>query len=346
MNQRKCRWAMWSLGRIAKRVIKEMKRSNTYEIVAVCSSNLGKAQKFIAENTLSQATAYADIQEVLKRDDIDAVYIASPPWLHVEQACMVMNAGKSCLVEKPMTQSAQEAVKIFDCAKKNHVLCAEGVWSNYFPAMRKAKEWMDDGRIGDVVEVIATFGCPIETFGNSLDNTGHWGNNMSSGGGALSQFGCYTVNLAQFVFNELPEDILGKTERLPRKDGCDVNSFFVFSYKGASQHAMLSCSWKARTQSIARISGTKGEILLGNPFFAPYHATLLTHKNHIWYNDIDEIFDDPYEAEGFEGFKYQFDAVSQYIIEGKTESPDVSFKHSTELAETMERVRKILGHIE
>ncbi len=342
---KKCRWAMWSIGRIAKRVVKEMRQADTYEIVAICSSNLEKAQKFIDENELTEATAYTDINEILKRDDVDIVYVASPPWLHKEQCCQIMNAGKACLVEKPMTQNAQDAIEIFECAKKNNVFCAEGIWTNYFPAMKKAKEWMQEGRIGEVVEVIATFGCPIETFGNSVNNTNHWGNNLSSGGGSLSQFGCYTVNLAQFVYNQLPEKILGITETLPREDGADLNSSFIFSYECASKHAMLSSSWTARTQSVARISGTKGEILIGNPFFAPYHASLYIHKEHIWYNDLEETFDDPYEKEGYEGFKYQFDEVSQYVVSGQKESKEVTYKHSIELAQTMENLRKTLGHI-
>ena len=344
MSQRKCRWAMWSLGRIAKRVIKEMKRADTYEIAAVCSSSLEKARQFIDDIGLAEAAAYTDIRDVLKREDIDVVYVASPPWLHKEQCCRILDAGKACLVEKPMTQNAQDARDIFACAKRNNVFCAEGIWSNYFPAMRKAKEWIREGRIGDVAEVIATFGCPIETFGNSLSNTAHWGNSLSSGGGTLSQFGCYTVNLAQFVFDRMPEKILGVSETLPREDGADLNSSFLFSYDGAGKHAMLSCSWTARTQSVARISGTKGEILIGNPFFCPYHASLYTHQNHLWYNDLEESFDDPYEAEQFEGFKYQFDAVSRYIMEGKTESDDVPFKHSIELAQTMENLRRVLKH--
>lgn len=127
MSQRKVRWAMWSLGKIANRVIKEMKRADTYEIVAICSSNLEKANNFIKNNELTEATAYTDIEEVLKRDDIDILYVASPPWLHKEQCLKIMNAGKGCLVEKPMTQNAQDAIEIFECARKNKVFCAEGV---------------------------------------------------------------------------------------------------------------------------------------------------------------------------------------------------------------------------
>lgn len=52
MSKRKVKWAMWSLGKIANRVIKEMRQADTYEIVAVCSSNYTKAQNFIESNQL------------------------------------------------------------------------------------------------------------------------------------------------------------------------------------------------------------------------------------------------------------------------------------------------------
>lgn len=345
MTKRKARWAMWSLGKIAKRVIKEMKIADSYDIVAICSSDKQKAECFIKDNNLKEATAYTNINEILKRNDIDIVYIASPPWMHKEQACQVMNAGKACLIEKPMTQNAQDAIEIFDCAKKNHVLCAEGVWTNYFPAMQKAKEWIKAGKIGDVVEIISTFGVPINTFGVDVTDSSHWGNNLSQGGGALGQFGCYNVNLAQFVFNKLPDDIQGITQRIARKDGADLNTAVMLSYADGKQHALLSCSWTARTMSVSRISGTTGEIIIGNPFFCPYHVELLTHQNHLWYNDPYERFDDEYEKQGYEGFKYQFDAISKYILSGKTESDEVSFKYSIELATTMERIRKALDMI-
>lgn len=345
MSERKARWAMWSLGSIANRVIVEMREADTYEIAAVCSSKREKAQDFINANGLSEAQAYDDITEVLKREDIDIVYIASPPWLHVEQCCQVMNAGKGVLCEKPMTLNYQDAVAIADCAKKNKVFCAEGIWTNYFPVMKKMREWIKEGRIGDPVEVITTFGFPMVELGANPEDTSHWGNRMSGGGGALSQFGCYNVNLSQYVYGQLPEEIMGKSQILPIEDGSDANTAFVLSYEGGKQHTLVSCSWDARTVSDSRISGKTGEIVIGRPFFAPFKAELFTHKGHFWYNDLDETFTDPYGETGREGFKYQFDTVSRYVVEGKLESEEVPLQYSLDLANTMERIRKTLKMI-
>lgn len=344
MSERKARWAIWSVGNIANRVIVEMREAAEYDVAAVCSSNINKAQKFIEDNGLSEAKAYDDIKEVLKREDIDIVYIASPPWLHVEHCCQVMESGKAVLCEKPMTLNYQDAVDIAYCARKNHVFCAEGIWSNYFPAVKKMREWIGEGRIGNVVEIITTFGFPMCEIGNPSDMS-HWGNKMSSGGGALSQFGCYNVNLSQYVYGQKPEEILGKSQRLPFEDGSDVNTAFILSYDGGARHSMVSCSWDARTVSDSRISGTKGEIVIGRPFFAPFRAELYTHKDHFWYNDLEETFEDPYGATGREGFKYQFDAVSKYVTEGRTEAEEVPLQYSLDLAYTMEQIRKTLKMI-
>ncbi|MCD7790487.1 MAG: Gfo/Idh/MocA family oxidoreductase [Bacteroides thetaiotaomicron] len=343
MLERKARWAMWSLGSIANRVILEMRQSDKLEVAAICSSKMEKAQAFIDKYELKKAVPYDNIDEILKRDDIDIVYIASPPELHKKQCCQCLNAGKAVLCEKPMTLNVQDAIDIFACAKKNHVFAAEGVWTNYFPSMKKAMEWIREGRIGEPVEVITTFGFPVLTELANPDDPPHgWGEKISDGGGSLSQFGCYNVNLAQQVFKDEPENIFGACEREPGEDTIDKNTEFIMTYKNHAKRAMISCSMTSRTMDESIISGTGGHIIIGHPFFSPMYIKYYKSVSSVWYNDFIEEWRDPYEAEGLEGFKYQFDAISQYLMDGKTESCEVSWDYSIKLARTMERIRKTL----
>ena len=76
-----------------------------------------------------------------------------------------------------------------------------------------------------------------------------------------------------------------------------------------------------------------------------YKRQLYTHKDHFWYNDLEETFEDPYGGTGREGFKYQFDAVSKYVTEGRTEAEEVPLQYSLDLAYTMEQIRKTLKMI-
>ncbi len=349
MAKRKAKWAIWSVGNIANRVAVEMAESNKLEVAAVCSSNLEKAMDFIARFGFSGAVAYTDIEEVLKRNDIDIVYVSSPPFMHKEHSCRCLNAGKAVLCEKPLTLNLRDAEEIFACAEMNGVFMAEGVWCNYFPAMKKMREWIDSGRIGEVIEVISTFGFSLDSFGTdeTFDPTdmNYWGARLSTGGGSLAQFGCYCVNAAQFVFGQEPDGIIGVSKRMDFQDGCDQTDVVTLTYQDKKQHAMLSCSIDGRTMSETVVSGTKGNIVIGNPFFAPFSAKLYTSGNSWWYNELEEEFTDHYGARGREGFRYQFDAISGYVLEGRTESPEVSHQYSLQLARTMDRIRKELGLI-
>lgn len=346
MCDRKARWAMWSIGAIANRVIVEMAESDALEVVAVCSSSEEKAKDFIQKNNLP-AKAYTNIDDILKRDDIDVVYIASPPWLHREQCCRCMDAGKAVLCEKPMTLDPEDAIAIFECAKKNHVFMAEGVWTNYFPAMIKAKEWIAEGRIGEPVEVVSTFGFPILTEFADPDGGEppyRWSSKLSNGGGALSEFGVYNINLAQFVFGQAPEAIYGTACRASEDpDAIDINSEFILSYEQGAKRALISCGMTARTITQSVISGTKGTITIGSPFFAPVFAREYHMAGSPFCHDVTEEFRDPYAEKHREGFKFQFEAVSRYVLEGKTESLEVPYEYSINLAKTVKRVREQLG---
>ena len=87
MINRKARWAMWSVGNIARRVVIEMTESDKLDIVAICSTSIEKAQSFIDEFHITNAKPYTNIDDVLSRDDVDVVYISSPALLHKEHSC-------------------------------------------------------------------------------------------------------------------------------------------------------------------------------------------------------------------------------------------------------------------
>jgi dihydrodiol dehydrogenase / D-xylose 1-dehydrogenase (NADP) len=342
---RKARWAMWSVGNIARRVVIEMTESDKLDVVAICSSSIEKGQSFIDEFNITSAKPYNNIDDVLSRDDVDVVYISSPPHVHKEQSCKCLNAGKNVLCEKPLTTNAKDAVEIFECAKKNKKFMVEGIWTNYFPAMKKVKQWINEGKIGEVVEVISTFGLSPSAGGAAMKaaRVPTWGLKISNGGGSFSQLGCYCVNLAQFVYGKRPESIHGFAEKINIPDGADVNTGAVLSYTGGKQHALISSSLKAITMSKSVISGVLGNIEIGNPFFAPFYADLFNNKGNTYRNEITEQFVDPYAEKKREGFKYQFDAVSEYVVEGMTEAPEVPYDYSIQLATTMQAIKETVG---
>jgi predicted dehydrogenase len=92
----------------------------------------------------------ANAAEVIDRTDIDIVVIATPVSTHFDLAKRVLNAGKHCFIEKPMTASAAEAEELVDlAAKKNLTLFVDHTFI-YTGAVRKMKEIVSSGRLGEI----------------------------------------------------------------------------------------------------------------------------------------------------------------------------------------------------
>ena len=96
------------------------------------------------------ASIYSDYKECLKRDDIDAVVIATPAALHYDMAKKALEHGKHVLVEKPLALSSKEGNKLIELAEKNNAILMVGHTFLYNSAVKKLKEYIDDGVLGDV----------------------------------------------------------------------------------------------------------------------------------------------------------------------------------------------------
>jgi predicted dehydrogenase len=91
-----------------------------------------------------------DYQDILKHPKIDAVAISTPVSTHFPLALEALQAGKHVLVEKPMTTTSQEALRLIDEAdRRNLVLMVDHTFV-YTSAVRKIRELIDKGSLGDI----------------------------------------------------------------------------------------------------------------------------------------------------------------------------------------------------
>jgi UDP-N-acetylglucosamine 3-dehydrogenase len=92
-----------------------------------------------------------DAQKVFEDHDIDAVSICTPTVTHAEIALKAIKHGKHVLVEKPMTNTLEEAKKLIETAEKHAVQLAVGFVERFNPAVNEAMNLIDQGKIGDVI---------------------------------------------------------------------------------------------------------------------------------------------------------------------------------------------------
>jgi predicted dehydrogenase len=100
--------------------------------------------------TYPAAKACEDLGEVLSNPEVDAVAIATPVRTHSELAEAALRAGKHVLIEKPMTHSVETAEKLVALAKEKGLVCMVDHVFIYSPAVRKMKEILDSGAIGEL----------------------------------------------------------------------------------------------------------------------------------------------------------------------------------------------------
>jgi predicted dehydrogenase len=334
---RKARWAFINTGgSIVRRVAPELIAAENAELVAVCSRDMQRARAFADEYGIPDA--YGCCGDMLKRDDIDIVYIGLPNFLHADYSVMCMEAGKNVVCEKPMARSAAETKRMIEAAKKNDVFLMEGLWTRFFPAYKKAMEWIGQGAIGRPLLVEADFGVrmPDEEQASKMDDAMAWRMDLFQGGGSISDLGIYCVSLAIDVMGGLPDAIHSHASRFA--GGADKHNVTIFRF-GKDRFAHLSSSFLTRMPTVAGVFGEEGSIELGDKFWQPDRTKLFLNKGNVFSDDPQVVFTDDYFKKAREGFKYEIEAASAYVMEGRRQAPEVSWNFSMTLSQAMDAVR-------
>ncbi|WP_372937472.1 Gfo/Idh/MocA family protein [Seonamhaeicola sp.] len=124
------------------------KQTKGFELVAVMRRNEEKAKDYAKRHQVKKY--YTNANDLINDDEIDAVYIATPPDSHKEYALKVANAGKICCIEKPMTSCFRDSLAIYETFKEKNVPLFVAYYRRSLPRFLKVKEWIDAGSIGEV----------------------------------------------------------------------------------------------------------------------------------------------------------------------------------------------------
>ena len=127
------------------------------QVVAACDLDKNHLQAAVgtvnAKYGNLDCKAYHDYQELLARDDIDAVMIAVPDHWHALLATAAANRKKDIYGEKPLARTIAEQQAIVRAVEKNNIIWQTGSWQRSLPSFHKAAEIVRNGLIGDVIHV-------------------------------------------------------------------------------------------------------------------------------------------------------------------------------------------------
>ena len=147
---RKLKWGLIGAGDIArKRIAPALRDSPNCELVTVSRKRAELAADFAKE--FGARKWFADWRELIADDEIEAVYIATPVYLHCEQTIAAANAGKHILCEKPMAMNVAECEEMIDACRVNSVKLGIAYYRRFYPVIERIKQVIESGEIGKVV---------------------------------------------------------------------------------------------------------------------------------------------------------------------------------------------------
>lgn len=278
MSERICRWGILSTANIARKNWLAIRNTENAVVTVVGSRQIEKSQQFINECQASAPFAKApeacgSYDELLKRSDIDAVYIPLPTGVRKEWVIKAANAGKHVLCEKPVGVSAADVAEMLAACKKNNVQFMDGVMFMHSQRLTKLREVLEDGEsVGKLRRICSQFSfCAPDEFVSS--------NIRGSGGleplGCLGDLGWYNIRFTLWAMKyQTPHKVSGRllTQAGRAGDG-DVPMEFsgeLFFADGVS--ASFYCSFLNENQQWVNLSGTKGFIHVPS-FVCPYYGS-------------------------------------------------------------------------
>lgn len=193
---KKIKWAVIGAGGIAdRRAIPALLEDKNNIIVAVMDA-VPEVAKAVADK-YGIEKYFSDEEEMLKNICCDAVYIATPVFCHYRQSMLALKYGLNVFMEKPIALNAKEGKEILDAFKAAGKQLTVGYMMGYHNLHQKARELIDDGKLGDLNLVKMQFSCWYP------DIPGAWRQNKAlGGGGAIMDLAVHCLELFTCVTGE------------------------------------------------------------------------------------------------------------------------------------------------
>src|SRR2546421_3125521 len=163
-------------------------------VLAIASGHRENAERAAREFDIPVVAS--DWREVVAREDVDLVCIATPPFTHAEIATAALDAGKSVLCEKPMAMNAEETDVMLRRARASGRLALVDHELRFLPARRRMRDMILGGEIGRVRHAKFLFRSDSRA---AADRPWSWWSDERAGGGALGAIGSHAVDALRWL---------------------------------------------------------------------------------------------------------------------------------------------------
>ncbi len=249
-------WGLIGCGDIArKRVAPALRDLGNCRFKGVSRARADLVEAFARE--FGAEAWHRDWKELLSDQEIQAVYIATPTYLHAEQTIAAAEAGKHVICEKPMALNVKQCDRMIAACRSNGVFLSIAYYRHFYPLIMRIKEIIATGEIGEVVLAqISAF----ENYSFAEDDPHHWVfERAKSGGGPLMDFGCHRLEVLLNLLGPVKKVIGQKANIIFDREVEDTTAVQLEFEQGAwAQLTVSTAIHEARDR--LDIYGSKGSI--------------------------------------------------------------------------------------
>lgn len=330
---KKIRFGVVGTNNITDWVIAGGRQDERFELTAVCSRSQERANEFAIKHEIPYT--FTSLEEMAKSPQIDAVYIATPNYVHAKQSILCMDHGKHVLCEKPFASNAGEVRQMTEAARKNKVTLMEAMISTLNPNFKIVKEHLK--HLGTIRRYFASYcqyssrydkfkeGIILNAFKPELSN------------GAMMDIGIYTVYPMVALFGR-PQKI--EAQGIKLHTGVDGQGAVNFQYE--DMNATVLYSKIANSSLPTEIEGEKGNLIL-DKIHITNSVDLIPRQVVGQGQEQDNIPHSIGVSLEKSPYYYEIKEFIDLLEQGKQESLVNSWKNSLTTMEIMDEVRRQLG---
>ena len=260
------RWLVIGIGDITtKRVLPAVLSEPRSRLVGIVTRDTAKAERY-------GVPAWSDLTAALTESGCDAVYVATPVFLHAPQTIEALRAGKHVLCEKPMALNYDEAGSMVLAAAETGRILGIAYYRRLYAKVQRVRQLLENGVIGRPVFAEATshdWFLPTGGFRSWIADP------RKSGGGPLRDIASHRIDLMNYLFGQ-PMRATGHLSTLVHTIEVEDNATVMIEYDSGVR-GVVDVRWHSRVpRDEFRIRGTEGELDL-----SPLNSAALVYPNGV-----------------------------------------------------------------
>lgn len=252
------RFAIIGCGRIAQKHGEALMGIPEAQLIAVCDIVPEKAQAFADKYG---ATPYTSYEEMLAKEDLDVVTIATPSDLHAPIGIAVAKAGKHVMVEKPMAMTLKTADALIKACKDAGAKLAIIHQNRFNKSVKLMHKALEEGRFGKLTHGQATIRWSRD---NNYYAQAPWRGTKLQDGGVLMNQSIHNIDLLQWTFGPV-ESVFGYTTTAMRPIEMEDVGGAVIKFKNGAIGLIEAAStvYPKNIEETLNVFGSTGSVIIG-----------------------------------------------------------------------------------